>query len=184
MAQLLQATQASLGSWVGSSVVHLGDHNVPNALTFIDKYCQVPLILNPVISVCLDLPLVAAKDAGMRKYMESAFGSVGAAIDAVLVDFFRQVALLSFSFSFFILPQPLARSLSLIFSTRSKTKKLDKNSHAFDGSGADNFFDAGSCVDGRLTSAWNWGSKIEKKKYYNLFKVAGFSGFDGKDWSE
>ena len=27
---------------------------------------------------------------------------------------------------------------------------------AFDGSGADNFFDAGSCIDGRLTSAWNW----------------------------
>lgn len=26
---------------------------------------------------------------------------------------------------------------------------------AFDGSGADNFFDAGSCIDGRLTSAWN-----------------------------
>jgi hypothetical protein len=28
--------------------------------------------------------------------------------------------------------------------------------HAFDGSGADNFYDAGSCIDGRLTSAWNW----------------------------
>lgn len=27
---------------------------------------------------------------------------------------------------------------------------------AFDGSGADNFEDAGSCIDGRLTSAWNW----------------------------
>jgi hypothetical protein len=27
--------------------------------------------------------------------------------------------------------------------------------HAFDGSGAENFFDAGSCIDGRLTSAWN-----------------------------
>jgi hypothetical protein len=27
--------------------------------------------------------------------------------------------------------------------------------HAFDGAGADNFFDAGSCIDGRLTSAWN-----------------------------
>jgi hypothetical protein len=26
-----------------------------------------------------------------------------------------------------------------------------------------NFFDAGSCIDGRLTSAWNWCSKIEKK---------------------
>jgi hypothetical protein len=32
--------------------------------------------------------------------------------------------------------------------------------HAFDGSGADNFFDAGSCIDGRLTSAWNWCSKV------------------------
>jgi hypothetical protein len=26
-----------------------------------------------------------------------------------------------------------------------------------------NFFDAGSCIDGRLTSAWNWCSKVEKK---------------------
>jgi hypothetical protein len=25
---------------------------------------------------------------------------------------------------------------------------------------ADNFFDAGSCIDGRLTSAWNWCSKV------------------------
>lgn len=31
---------------------------------------------------------------------------------------------------------------------------------AFDGSGADNFYDAGSCIDGRLTSAWNWCSQI------------------------
>ena len=51
--------------------------------------------------------------------------------------------------------------------------------HGFDGSGADNFFDAGSCIDGRLTSAWNWCSKIEKKAYYPVFKLAGFAGFDG-----
>lgn len=52
--------------------------------------------------------------------------------------------------------------------------------HAFDGGGADNFFDAGSCIDGRLTSAWNWSSKIEKKPYYHIFKMAGFVGFDGR----
>ena len=51
--------------------------------------------------------------------------------------------------------------------------------HAFDGSGADNYFDAGSCIDGRLTSAWNWCSKLSKKPYYPLFKMAGFAGFDG-----
>ena len=57
-----------------------------------------------------------------------------------------------------------------------------QNRHAFDGSGADNFFDAGSCIDGRLTSAWNWCSKIEKKPYYPVFKLAGFQGFDGGDF--
>lgn len=56
---------------------------------------------------------------------------------------------------------------------------LDFFRHAFDGSGADNFFDAGSCIDGRLTSAWNWCAKLEKKPYYIVFKMAGFYGFDG-----
>ncbi len=32
---------------------------------------------------------------------------------------------------------------------------------------------AGSCIDGRLTSAWHWCSKIEKKDYYPIFKLAG-----------
>jgi hypothetical protein len=60
-----------------------------------------------------------------------------------------------------------------------KSILIDFCRHAFDGSGADNFFDAGSCIDGRLTSAWNWCSKLEKKSYYPVFKLAGFSGFDG-----
>ena len=51
---------------------------------------------------------------------------------------------------------------------------------AFDGSGADNFYDAGSCIDGRLTSAWNWCSQISTKPFYPIFKLAGFSTFDGE----
>lgn len=36
----------------------------------------------------------------------------------------------------------------------------------FDGSGGDNNYDAGSCVDGRLTSAWNWCSKVSGSNWF------------------
>ncbi|GMH41918.1 hypothetical protein BSKO_09837 [Bryopsis sp. KO-2023] len=136
---IISRCQTKIGHWVGSSVVHLGDHNVPNALMFIDKYTQVPRILNPVVLVLEEIPKLY-QDPKMQVYIDKAFGGVDGALQGILLDFFR---------------------------------------HAFDGSGADNFFDAGSCIDGRLTSAWNWCSKIEKKPYYHIFKVAGFVGFDG-----
>ena len=41
MHNILHKCQKQIGHWVGSSVIHLGDHNVPNALMFIDKYTQV-----------------------------------------------------------------------------------------------------------------------------------------------
>jgi hypothetical protein len=40
MQQILVRVQGKVQHWVGSSVIHLGDHNVPNSLSFIDKYTQ------------------------------------------------------------------------------------------------------------------------------------------------
>ncbi|KAI0244795.1 hypothetical protein L0F63_002406 [Massospora cicadina] len=147
--RLLHRAQKKVGYWVGSSVIHLGDHNVPNALVFIDKYNQVARILNP-IARCLEYldnlenrRKMRPYDQGLIRYIESTFKSIAYLRKLILADFFRG---------------------------------------AFDGSGADNFFDAGSCIDGRLTSAWNWCSLIEKKSFYPVFLMTGFVGFDG-EWA-
>ena len=33
---------------------------------------------------------------------------------------------------------------------------------------------------GRLTSAWNWCNQIGAKPFYPVFRLAGFSSFDGE----
>ncbi|KAJ2842950.1 hypothetical protein IWW36_005725, partial [Coemansia brasiliensis] len=141
---ILHRTQKAVGRWVGSSMIHLGDRNVPNALVFIDKYNQVSSILNPVVRVLEFLDSLESPDArannSAASLVESAFGTIDQARKLILADFFRS---------------------------------------AFDGSGADNFFDAGSCIDGRLTSAWNWCSSVEKKPFFNIFLLSGFVGFNG-----
>lgn len=138
MHQTLARTKQSLGTWVGSSVIHLGDNNVPNALMFVDKYLQVSQILGPLVNTLGNIDKACAADKGLTAYM-LAYGGVDRAKRTILRDFFT---------------------------------------HAFDGSGGDNFFDAGSCIDGRLTSAWNWCSQIADKPYYPLFRLTGFLSFD------
>jgi len=141
---ILYAVQQRLGGtvegWVGSSVIHLGDTNVPNALVFIDKYNQVPRILNPIVQCLKYIRNILVKDAALVRLVEQKYGGIEDAINTILHDFFRR---------------------------------------AFDGSGADNFFEAGSCIDGRLTSAWNWCQELPDKDYYFLFKLSGFLSFDG-----
>ncbi|GBG30983.1 UPF0652 protein, partial [Hondaea fermentalgiana] len=141
---ILYAVQQRLGhtveGWVGSSVIHLGDSNVPNALLFIDKYNQVPRILNALVSCLKFIINKLPEDPALVDLVEARFGSVEDAVRTILQDFFKR---------------------------------------AFDGSGADNFFEAGSCIDGRLTSAWNWCHQLPDAEYYFLFKLAGFRSFDG-----
>jgi hypothetical protein len=133
MHSILHKAQQSVGMWVGSSVIHMGDHNVPNALLFIDKYTQIYRILLPICTTLSMIPGLATKPA-LKSYIEEEYGSTDDLITEILGDFFR---------------------------------------HGFDGSGADNFFDAGSCIDGRLTSAWNWCSSLEKKKFFPVFLLTG-----------
>jgi hypothetical protein len=142
MQQIVHKVQLQVGpdNWVGSSVIHLGDHNVPNALMFIDKYTQIPRILNPIVIALRQLNNLM-ENPQLRDYIEDKFGSVDRCKQDILCDFFK---------------------------------------YAFDGSGADNFFDAGSCIDGRLTSAWHWCSQIDKKPFYHVFLLTGFTGFDGQ----
>jgi len=139
MRRILSKVQKECGPWVGLSVVHLGDRDVPNALMFIDKYTQVPRILAPIVSTLDEIDRMV-QDQDFERYLLHEWESPRDLKMEIMSDFFK---------------------------------------HGFDGDGDD----GGSCIDGRLTSAWNWCSKLGKKKYYHVFMFAGFQGFDG-NWKD
>lgn len=54
--------------------------------------------------------------------------------------------------------------------------------HGFDGSGADNYYFAGSCVDASSTSSCEFCNNVSKKPYYNVFLLSGFTNFNGEGY--
>lgn len=138
---ILEVQRRTPVTFIGSLAVHIADTAVPLALTFLDKYIQVPRILIPV-DRCLTMIDEIVRDPFMRSSVENEYGSTNDLKMVILTDFFR---------------------------------------HAFNGSGGLDYFNAGSCIDGRLTSAWNWANVISKKSYYKYFLLSGFVGFNGAD---
>jgi len=135
MSEIVGTCHHKMGRWVGLSVVHLGDRDVPNALVFIDKYNQVSRILTPIATCIRDLEKLYSVPE-MKRWIDKTWDGLENLRMEILTDFFK---------------------------------------HAFDGSGDD----GGSCIDGRLTSSWNWCSLLGKKSYYPIFLLTGFVGFDG-----
>ena len=142
MHKIISECRCKTETWIGSSVVHLGDDAVPNALFFLDKYTQVPSILIPFDNTLMKINELVRNDKYLLEYINKEYGSINDLKLTILQDAFA---------------------------------------HMFDGSGADNFYMSGSCIDGRLTSAWNHCNEISKKKYYNIFLLTSFTGFNGAE---
>jgi hypothetical protein len=88
MRKILNTVQNKCGPWVGLSVVHLGDRDVPNALVFIDKYTQVPRILKP-ITQCVDALPSLLNDAAFHRYVTAEWESINGLRLQILSDFFK-----------------------------------------------------------------------------------------------
>jgi len=84
---LSRVQQQSKWGWVGLSVVHLGDRDVPNALIFIDKYTQVPRILTPIVHTIERLHEMV-NDPAINAFVEH-FGGLDKACKMILADYFK-----------------------------------------------------------------------------------------------
>lgn len=176
-------------NWVGSSAVHLGDTNVPNSLSFIDKYTQLERILAP-----LDRTLYQIETAWKSGMPAAPAGSSSTTMgmggdDSDDDDEEEDVQLQQQGPQQQEKPEPhpllsyFQQYYSVLGSSNPAPPHFrimqDYFRHAFNGSGADNYNSAGSCIDGRLTSSWEWCNVIGKKEYHQAFLITGFIGWDG-----
>ena len=165
MSQILHKVHREVqGQWIGSSVVHLGDQCVPR------RACV------PRIAAAHALFFVVLSNSNVPNALNfiDKYTQVGRILRPIVTCIEKIDSLMA---------NPGLRAyLESSFGGTDRLKKVilcDFFRHGFDGSGADNSFDAGSCIDGRLTSAWNWCSKIAKKSYFPVFQLTDFMGFDG-----
>ena len=105
---LRNVQQASSERWVGLSVIHLGDRDVPNALVFIDKYTQIPRLLSPIgncIHMLQDLNMHASTSGSssgtdsdgkgamnqqlLDNYVKAEWGSIDGVVLQILSDFYK-----------------------------------------------------------------------------------------------
>ncbi|GET93448.1 hypothetical protein, conserved [Leishmania tarentolae] len=152
MSRLVRDTEQRMGGWVGIKVIHLGDRDVPNPLVFIDKYTVIPRLVKPIVQTLRALRYVFHEEDEEEEGHPQ-----------VVHEYDNYTGL-----------RNLLRSKYHSYGELMMIILSDFFKHAFDGSG-DN---GGSCIDGRLTSAWNWCHQLHKKKYYDAFVLTGFSGFD------
>lgn len=152
MSRCVRDTEVEMGGWIGIKVIHLGDRDVPNPLVFIDKYTLIPRIVQPVVSTIFALKHIMS--GAEPKEAEDVYDTQHHVSYPGIHDMLRRRYNVYRDLQFAILS--------------------DFFKHAFDGSGDD----GGSCIDGRLTSAWNWCHRISKKSYYDAFVLSGFNGFD------
>jgi hypothetical protein len=149
-----------MGGWVGIKVIHMGDDDEPNPLVFVDKYTIIPKLVGPIVRTISEIGDVLGVPGS------SGLGASGDNAAAVAPEGFGPER------------YPGYKKLLLAGFESAQALKVailrDFFRHGFDGSGDD----GGACIDGRLTSAWNWCSNIAKKPYYQAFLLTGFVGFD------
>lgn len=150
---------------------------------------QVPRILAPIVQCLEQAERIYQEDEGVRNLIKKSFGGLEKLKKDILHDFFRNAfdgsGACVFALDWIVLCCrsclcALSSSDAPVYqSTVTSSHTSDPTTPMTQHIGGDNFFDAGSCIDGRLTSAWNWCSQLPHKPFYCIFKLTGFLSFDG-----